>query len=78
GFFTTYSSIELNYLGSSSLLIGIISAAYFFGMTAGSYFSQFTIIRVGYIRAIVLFASLMAISTLIVGANKSVAVWILF
>lgn len=47
-------------------------------MTAGSYFSQFTIIRVGYIRAFVLFASLMAISTLIVGANKSVAVWILF
>ncbi|EDN35964.1 MFS transporter [Francisella tularensis subsp. novicida] len=78
GFFTTYSSIELNDLGRSSLMIGIISAAYFFGMTAGSYFSQFTIIRVGYIRAFVLFASLMAISTLIVGANKSVAVWILF
>ncbi|WP_150463791.1 MFS transporter [Francisella sp. XLW-1] len=78
GFFTTYSSIELNSLGRSNLMIGIISAAYFFGMTAGSYFSQFTIVRVGYIRAFVLFASLMAISTLIVGVNKSVPVWVFF
>ncbi|MDE4988389.1 MFS transporter, partial [Francisella tularensis subsp. holarctica] len=37
GFFTTYSYIELNDLGRSSLMIGIISAAFFFGMTAGSY-----------------------------------------
>lgn len=78
GYFTTYSSIELNSLGRSNLMIGIISAAYFFGMTAGSYFSQFTIVRVGYIRAFVLFASLMAISTLIVGINKSVPVWVFF
>ncbi|MBK2026421.1 MFS transporter [Francisella philomiragia] len=78
GYFTTYSSIELNSLGRSNLMIGIISAAYFFGMTAGSYFSQFTIVRVGYIRAFVLFASLMAISTLIVGVNKSVPVWVFF
>ncbi|MBY7735102.1 MFS transporter [Francisella philomiragia] len=78
GYFTTYSSIELNSLGRSNLMIGIISAAYFFGMTAGSYFSQFTIVRVGYIRAFVLFASIMAISTLIVGINKSVPVWVFF
>ncbi|AJI52383.1 major Facilitator Superfamily protein [Francisella philomiragia] len=78
GYFTTYSSIELNSLGRSNLMIGIISAAYFLGMTAGSYFSQFTIVRVGYIRAFVLFASLMAISTLIVGINKSVPVWVFF
>lgn len=76
GYFTTYSSIELNSLGRSNLMIGIISAAYFLGMTAGSYFSQFTIVRVGYIRAFVLFASLMAISTLIVGINKSVPIWV--
>ncbi|MBK2028821.1 MFS transporter [Francisella noatunensis] len=78
GYFTTYSSIELNSLGRSNLMIGIISAAYFLGMTAGSYFSQFTIVRVGYIRAFVLFASLMAISTLIVGINKSVPIWVFF
>lgn len=76
GFFTTYSSIELNSLGRSNLMIGLISAAYFFGMTAGSYFSQFTIVRVGYIRAFVLFASLMAISTLTVGIFKEVPIWI--
>lgn len=78
GYFTTYSSIEINSLGRSNLMIGIISAAYFLGMTAGSYFSQFTIVRVGYIRAFVLFASLMAISALIVGINKSVPVWVFF
>ncbi|GAB4222038.1 MAG: MFS transporter [Francisella sp.] len=78
GFFTTYSSIELNDIGFSGLIIGVISASYFLGMTIGSYFSQFTIIRVGYIRAFVLFASLMAISALILGANKSVLVWVFF
>ncbi|MDE4947178.1 MFS transporter, partial [Francisella tularensis subsp. holarctica] len=75
---TTYSSIELHDLGRSCFMIAIISAPYFFGMTAVSYFSQFTIIRVGYIRAFVIFASLIAIITLIVGANKSVDVCILF
>ncbi|MED7819746.1 MULTISPECIES: MFS transporter [unclassified Francisella] len=78
GFFTTYSSIELNSLGRSNLMIGLISAAYFFGMMSGSYFSQSTIVRVGYIRAFVLFASLMAISTLIIGVYKEVLVWVLF
>ena len=38
GFFTTFSAIELNSLGRSNFMIGIISAAYFFGMTTGSYF----------------------------------------
>ncbi|MGQ4001670.1 MFS transporter [Francisellaceae bacterium CB299] len=78
GYFTTFSAIELNSLGRSNFMIGIISAAYFFGMTTGSYFSQTTIMRVGYIRAFVLFASLMAISTLILGIFKDVTVWILF
>ena len=78
GFFTTFSSIELNSLGRSNFMIGIISAAYFFGMTTGSYFSQFTIMRVGYIRAFVLFASLMAVSVLILGIFKSVVVWMIF
>ncbi|BCD91370.1 MFS transporter [Francisella halioticida] len=78
GFFTTYSSIELNDLGRSNLMIGLVSAAYFFGMMAGSYFSQSTIVRVGYIRAFVLFASLMAISTLIIGIFKEISVWMFF
>lgn len=77
GFFTTFSSIELNTLGRSNFMIGIISAAYFLGMTTGSYFSQFTIMRVGYIRAFVFFASLMAISTLLLGIFKDVTIWII-
>ena len=76
GYFTTFSAMELNTLGRSNFMIGIISAAYFFGMTTGSYFSQFTIMRVGYIRAFVLFASLMAVSTLLLGVFKGVTVWI--
>ncbi|AIT10180.1 MFS transporter [Candidatus Francisella endociliophora] len=78
GYFTTFSSIELNSLGRSNFMIGIISAAYFLGMTTGSYFSQFTIMRVGYIRAFVLFASMMAISTMLLGVFKGVTIWIIF
>ncbi|QLE79919.1 MFS transporter [Francisella sp. Scap27] len=78
GYFTTFSSIELNSLGRSNFMIGIISAAYFLGMTTGSYFSQFTVVRVGFIRAFVLFASLMAISTMTLGIFKETSVWIIF
>ncbi len=58
-------------------MLGIISAAYFLGMTTGSYFSQFTIMLIGYIRAFVLFASFMAISTLVMGIFKEVTSWII-
>lgn len=78
GFFTTYSSVELDALGRSNFMIGIISSAYFLGLTIGSYYSQFTVLRVGFIRAFVLFASLMAISTLVLGIFKGITVWIIF
>ena len=77
GFFTTFSAMENN-LSRSNFMLGIISAAYFLGMTVGSYFSQFTIKRVGYIRAFVIFASLMAVSTLTLGVFKGIGIWILF
>ncbi|MFC4891830.1 MFS transporter [Pseudofrancisella aestuarii] len=77
GFFTTFSTIELNSMGHSHIAIGIISAAYFLGLTAGPYFSQYTIVRVGYIRAFSLFASTMAISTLLLGIFKGMLVWMI-
>ena len=78
GFFTTYSSVELNSLGTSNFMIGIISSVYSIGLALGSYFSQFTIIRVGYIRAFVLFTSIICISTTMLGFFKAVPVWIVF
>ncbi len=77
GYFTTFSAIELTQKGHSHIVIGIISAAYFLGMTAGPYFSQYTIVRVGYIRAFSLFASAMAISTLLLGLFDGIAPWII-
>ena len=55
----------------------MISACYFLGITIGSYYSQSTIVRVGYIRAFVIFASLMAISALMLGLTDSIHSWML-
>ena len=75
GFFTTLSTIQLNHLGESTWVIGIISAMYFLGMTAGPYFSQPLIARVGFIRAYSIFAAIMAISTILLGMFSNPIIW---
>ena len=59
-FYTTYTTIELARMGQSNFIVGLISTAYFTGMVLGSYFSQRLILRIGFIRAYALFATLMA------------------
>ncbi len=75
GYFTTLSTIELNNLGSAAWVIGVISAMYFFGMTAGPYFSQPLIARVGFIRAYAIFAAVMSISTISMGMFTNPVLW---
>ena len=78
GWFTSYSSIEMNNASISNLMIGYISAFYFLGMAVGSYYASYIIAKVGYIRGFTLFASLMGISVLFVGILKFITFWMLF
>jgi len=77
GFFTTLTTIQLNNLAASNGLIGIISAAYFAGMLTGAYCAQRLIVRVGYIRAYALFASLLATISLLQGLTDNTLIWLI-
>ena len=74
-FYTTYTTLELEKMGQSNFIVGLISAAYFTGMVLGSYFTQRLILRIGYIRAYALFATLMAAGAMSQGVFYDVNVW---
>lgn len=65
GFFLTYVTVRLHLDGTSSLMIGAISAAYYAGLVIGSFRIEPFIIRVGHIRAYATFASLVATTILL-------------
>ncbi|HJO95047.1 MAG TPA: MFS transporter [Victivallales bacterium] len=75
GFFTTLTTMQLASFQLSTLLIGIISAAYFAGMLLGSFFSQNIIAKVGHIRAYSVFAALMSICCLFQGVISDPIIW---
>jgi MFS family permease len=77
GFFTTLSTVQLNNIGYSAWIIGIISSVYFLGMTLGPYFSQSLIARVGFIRSYVIFAAILSISTLLLGVFNNPILWMI-
>ncbi|MFZ9035467.1 MAG: MFS transporter, partial [Francisellaceae bacterium] len=66
-FYTTFTTVELNHMGESNWIVGIVSAAFFAGMMLGSLFSQKLILRLGYIRAYIFFAALMSMVSLLQG-----------
>ncbi len=74
-FYTTYTTIELSHMGASNWVVGIVSSAYFAGMMFGSYFTQKLILRIGYIRGYVLFASVMAVGSMLQGVIYSPLAW---
>ena len=77
-FYTTYTTLELERTGQGNGLIGLVSAVYFTGMVIGSYLTQKPILRIGYIRAYVLFATLMAVGSLLQGMFYSAWLWVIF
>ncbi len=48
-------------------MVGIVSSAYFIGLTLGAVFHDRLIVRIGHIRAYSSFASLIAVSVLLQG-----------
>ena len=76
-FCMSYTTIELERMGISNAIIGLISAAFFSGMMLSSYFSQKLIVRIGYIRSYVLFATLMALGSIMQGVVYIPIVWAL-
>lgn len=77
GLITTYLSLRLHELGSTSLSIGALTTFYYAGMTLAAFKTEKFIFRVGHIRAYATFASLLAVTTMLHGIYVNDIFWII-
>lgn len=74
--FTTLIVIRLHSEGASSIVVGLMSTAYYFGLVLGSFRIERFIVRVGHIRAFAAFASTLAVASLIQGIIIHTPSWL--
>jgi MFS family permease len=77
GLFTTLLAVRLHLAGSSDLVIGSMTAAFYAGLVCGSFRIERFIVRVGHIRAFAAFASTLAVVTILQGMIIHIWVWLL-
>lgn len=77
GLFSTLLGVRTQVEGFSTDLVGLIVAAYFFGLLIGGVFAGRVVARVGHIRSFAAFASLMSVSALLHPIWISVESWML-
>lgn len=77
GFLSSLTTLRLDASGASATMVGIVSSAYFIGLTIGALFHDRLIVRIGHIRAYSSFASLGVVSILMQALSADWTVWIL-
>jgi len=77
GFLSSLTTLRLDASGASANMVGIVSSAYFIGLTIGALFHDRLIVRIGHIRAYSSFASLGVVSILMQALSADWTVWIL-
>ena len=75
GFLSSLTTLRLGSAGESATMIGIVSSAYFIGLTLGAIFNDRLILRIGHIRAYTSFASLIAATILLQGLFYDTSWW---
>jgi MFS family permease len=75
GMLSSLTTLRLDTLGESPTMVGIVSSAYFIGLTLGSIFNDRLIVRIGHIRAYSCFAALIATSILFQGLSSEPWTW---
>jgi len=75
GFLSSLTTLRLDAAGESATVVGIVSSAYFIGLTLGALFHDRLIVRIGHIRAYSSFASLIAVSVLLQGLYFDTWFW---
>jgi MFS family permease len=75
GFMGTLLSVRLEHAAVDALLIGLVTTAYFGGLTLGSLYAGRVIEQVGHIRAFSAFVALLTASTLSFALLQDVALW---
>ena len=76
-FLSSITTLRLDAAGASPAMIGIVSSAYFVGLTLGAMFHDRLIVRIGHIRAYASFASLGVASILMQVMSSDWTLWIL-
>lgn len=76
-FLSSITTLRLDAAGASPAMIGIVSSAYFVGLTLGAMFHDRLIVRIGHIRAYASFASLGVVSILMQVLSTDWTLWIL-
>ena len=77
GLFTTLVAVRLHSEGSSALMIGLATTAYYGGLVCASFKIERFIIRVGHIRAFSAFASALAVMSLLQGIFVIPWLWLI-
>lgn len=75
GFLSSLTTLRLGSAGESATMIGIVSSAYFIGLTLRAIFNDRLILRIGHIRAYTSFASLIAATILLQGLFYDTTWW---
>jgi len=75
GFISSLTTLRLDAAGASALALGLISSAYFIGLTIGGFFNDRLIARVGHIRAYSSFVSVISVTVLLQGLFFDPAFW---
>lgn len=75
GFMSSLTTLQLGTAGESATMIGIVSSAYFIGLTLGALFNDRLILRIGHIRAYSSFAALIAATSLMQGLFYDTTWW---
>lgn len=73
----TLGTIRLHNENASTLIIGLMSTAYYLGLVLGSFRIERFIVRVGHIRAFAAFAPTLAVTSLIQGLIMNAPLWII-
>ncbi|MDP9839027.1 MFS family permease [Neorhizobium huautlense] len=76
GFLSSLTTLRLDAAGTSPLMVGLISSAYFFGLTLGALFGDRVIVRTGHIRAYSSFASLTAVTAMAQALTTDPWIWL--
>ena len=75
GFLSSLTTLQLDTGGHSATVVGLVSSAYFVGLSLGAMFNDRLIGRVGHIRAYSSFASLIAVTSLLQGLTDDPWLW---
>ena len=75
GYINSLTSIHLESTNTSHFIIGLISSAFFAGVSIGSFIMEPFIVRIGHIRAFSVFASLLAALSILQGLKFGVVMW---